>query len=317
MKNFEYVQAVAEELNITRAAERLHITQPVLTRFLNKLEKENGAILFNRKKSPIEITEAGRIFLNEQAAIVAKEQRLRRMIAMVGNKQTTVHFGFSDSWDFNVVSPALSKFVLAHPNLSLKLTIASDIELPYLIENGKVDLAIGSFDIHHANVKHSHIGPEMLGIVAPLSLGILPKELDCAATLKTPYSIEEHNLNNLPVIVSMPSTISYSSYHVLMNLYNIRPSTIIYANSVPVRWQMCLAGAGYTFSTLPSSPSALKNNQGNYAVAICKLPNLPLRILSTLAYRSDHPGILLLQELSESILNEYRGRSKDMDTSIF
>ena len=55
----DYVIAVAEERNLTKAAQRLYVSQPTLSMYLNRLEEELGAKLFDRTKSPITITEAG------------------------------------------------------------------------------------------------------------------------------------------------------------------------------------------------------------------------------------------------------------------
>ena len=55
-----YVSVLAEEQNLTRAAERLYISQPALTAYLNRLEAELGVRLFDRTVIPIRLTEAGR-----------------------------------------------------------------------------------------------------------------------------------------------------------------------------------------------------------------------------------------------------------------
>jgi len=70
-----YFIAVAEELNFTRAAERLHTVQPSLSQQIRRLEEIVGTPLFYRKKHRLQLTEAGRIFLQEPRTILQSTDR--------------------------------------------------------------------------------------------------------------------------------------------------------------------------------------------------------------------------------------------------
>jgi DNA-binding transcriptional LysR family regulator len=68
LRHLGYFMAVAEEQNVSRAAKRLHVSQPPLSRQIRDLETEMGISLFQRSAKSIRLTEAGQIFLSEARA---------------------------------------------------------------------------------------------------------------------------------------------------------------------------------------------------------------------------------------------------------
>ena len=71
LRHLRYFVAVAENLSFTKAAARLHLAQPSLTRQVHNLEEEIGVRLLNRSKSQVALTEEGRAFLVDARSVLA------------------------------------------------------------------------------------------------------------------------------------------------------------------------------------------------------------------------------------------------------
>ncbi|WP_241876406.1 LysR family transcriptional regulator, partial [Corynebacterium diphtheriae] len=90
LEQLRQLQAVAEEGTISAAADALHLTQPALSRSIQRLERELGTELFRRTKNHVEFNEAGELALAAAADLTARTETLRRDLAALSRKQRTV-----------------------------------------------------------------------------------------------------------------------------------------------------------------------------------------------------------------------------------
>ncbi|WP_175541284.1 LysR family transcriptional regulator [Streptomyces aidingensis] len=122
IRQLECFIAVAEEGHVGRAALRLHMTQPPLTRRINRLEREVGVRLFRRTPAGMELTEPGAVFLDRAYRIVrlSEDAVERTRLAEAGQVGQLV-VGYFGSTIFEAVPRLLRGFLQAHPEITLTL----------------------------------------------------------------------------------------------------------------------------------------------------------------------------------------------------
>ena len=112
-KQLSYFIAVAEELHFGRAAERLDMAQPPLSRQIKQLEEELGAVLFNRGRSSISLTQAGERLLERGKSILSQLDDTKLEVRRLGQgAEGRLRIGFVGSATFSIL-----------PNIIKKLTI--------------------------------------------------------------------------------------------------------------------------------------------------------------------------------------------------
>ncbi|WP_066630047.1 LysR family transcriptional regulator [Labilibacter marinus] len=143
LRHLKYFLAVAEELNFTKAAERLYISQPPLSRQIKELENEIGAQLFERNNKKVALTEAG-LYFKEQ--ITLQIQKLEAIVL----KTRKISENVSGEYRIAYISSTFSKTITSlvqhlikkYPYLNIKLYETSTNKQISALEQHKVDLGI-------------------------------------------------------------------------------------------------------------------------------------------------------------------------------
>jgi DNA-binding transcriptional LysR family regulator len=140
-----YALAVAEEQSFTRAADRLHLAQPSLSRQVRLLEQELDVMLFNRGpgQGPVTLTPDGAALLPFMQRIVADvEATGAEARALSGMARGRVAVGATPSLITSALAPALVRFHASHPGIDLAVVEAGSHQLVPRVAAGEVDLAL-------------------------------------------------------------------------------------------------------------------------------------------------------------------------------
>ncbi len=139
----EYFLAVAKCGNITRAAERLHVTQPTISRQLTELEEEVGAPLLIRGKRQITLTEAGILFQQRAEEIVSLlEKTMRDVIGQDDLLGGTVSIGYVETCASRMLPKVLQGFSAQYPKVQYEIYSADGDDIREKLDRGELDLGV-------------------------------------------------------------------------------------------------------------------------------------------------------------------------------
>ncbi|TXS05740.1 LysR family transcriptional regulator [Streptomyces sp. col6] len=143
LRRLRYFLAVAGERNFTRAAERLHIAQPALSRQIRELEKELGVQLLDRTTHSVEPTEAGRLLMERGAALCEEADRLWRDVrGFAGGESGTLAFGYSMSTSYETAPALLAALADRLPGITADTRLLSTAEILSGVADGTLDAGL-------------------------------------------------------------------------------------------------------------------------------------------------------------------------------
>ena len=144
LRHLRYFVAVAEELHFGRAAERLHMAQPPLSRQIRDLEREIGAELFNRVPRGAELTDAGVAFLPEARLTLAQAERAQRAAQRAARGEAgRLRVGFVEAAADSAVLPDVLGFFRLHlPDVGVSLFEMDAVQQADALRTGRIDLGV-------------------------------------------------------------------------------------------------------------------------------------------------------------------------------
>ena len=142
LRHLRYFIAVGEEENVSRAALKLHVSQPGLSRQIRDLEDELGFLLLTRDAKSVRLTEAGRVFLTEaRAALQRAEDAVKTARAIATGARGELHVGYAPSLTARFLPGTLRAFQARSPGLRVKLHDLSTEEMLAGLREGGLQMA--------------------------------------------------------------------------------------------------------------------------------------------------------------------------------
>jgi DNA-binding transcriptional LysR family regulator len=274
LRKLRYFVAVAEELHFGRAAERLYIAQPVLSRQIRKLEQELGTDLLLRTSRNVTLTPAGLQVLAEARSLLAAADATRRRIEDVASGEAALTVGFFVGDSFTA---ALEAFGAQYPDVAINLLRIYWNDQTEALLDGRADVAFVHLPVDDQ-------GLELLPVRSEPRVAVLPVRHPAAG--KPEISIAD--LADDPVIIQRGAPPVWQAFHNVdprPDGRQPRPGPAV--DNLEEKLQHVAAGRAISF--VPASVAAAVTHPGIAYVPVTDIP--PIKIC--LARKSGPPSPLV------------------------
>lgn len=152
LRHMRHALALAEHRNFGRAADRIGISQPTLSRSIRALETEVGAALFDRLPREVVPTEVGRVFLARVRPVVARANELEReLAAMLAREGGVLSVAVHPYVACELLGPVLGRFVRRHPSVRIAVMESPGDQMLKLMESNSPEILVGEQALFHGN----------------------------------------------------------------------------------------------------------------------------------------------------------------------
>jgi DNA-binding transcriptional LysR family regulator len=176
LRHLRYFVAVAREKNYTRAAEKLHIAQPPLSRQVQQLEDELGIDLIEAGSRPLRLSEAGRLFYEQAVQVL---ERVDEMKAMVGRLHDAdrgrFSIGFVGSTLYGKLPEVIRSYRAARPGVELTLLDLTSVEQIAALKEGRIDVGFGRIPLDDPALERQLLRNEKLVAAVPSNHPVLSR----------------------------------------------------------------------------------------------------------------------------------------------
>jgi DNA-binding transcriptional LysR family regulator len=160
--------AVAEELSFTRAADRLNVTQPPLTRLISRLEGRLGAPLFERTTRRVRLTAAGRLLVGEAREVLARADAARRRLRdATAARSPWLGVGYTQVALYTALPRLVERLGAISPDRELRLREASTRRQVEALEAAEIDLGLLHLPVRSAHLETRVVHTERVRLAVP------------------------------------------------------------------------------------------------------------------------------------------------------
>ncbi|HCY64518.1 MAG TPA: LysR family transcriptional regulator [Oxalobacteraceae bacterium] len=254
LRHLRYFVAVAEERNFSRAAERLHIAQPPLSRQIQQLEDLLQVELLRRTTRSLELTEAGRFFYGHAVQLLAQCTDVISMTRRIGKIDRKFAIGFVGSTLYGLLPEVTRRFKAAHPDMEVTLHEMITVEQIQALKDGVIDVGIGRIRREDPNIRRIVLREEPLIVALPMDHPLAAVERD--------LQLREIANETLLVFPKAPRPSLADQVLSVFRDRGLEPVNVVEVKELQVALGLVAAGMGVTI--IPKSVLGLKRSDVCY-----------------------------------------------------
>jgi DNA-binding transcriptional LysR family regulator len=254
IRHLRYFLAVAEEKNFTRAAQRLFIAQPPLSRQIQQLEEELGVPLFEKGSRPLRLTEAGKFFQAHAQSMLEKLADMKTMTQRVGKIGQTLSIGYVASTLYGLLPEIVRRFRDRHQGVHITFHEMTTMEQMRGLKDGSIDVGFGRVVLEDPSIRRILLREERLIVALPLGHRL--------AETDGPIKLIELLPENLIVYPQSPRPSFADQVLAAFSARSLRPENVMEVRELHIAIGMVAAGQG--ISIVPDSLQGMKRSDVLY-----------------------------------------------------
>ncbi len=253
VREMEYITAIAREGNLSRAGKALGVSQPTLSVFLSRLEKELGTDLFYREKKKLVLTPAGRIYVDAAGKILrTKEQTYQTIYRLTHVQREVITVGATPLRGSIMLARVFARFNRRYPDVKVEIRESYMGELRALVREGAVSCALGScYDSEDPDFDYMIISREEIVIGVPGFHRLAARGREAPGYPETLLPLDVTELADTPFVLLSEGTTVRAVLDSVFAGCGLHPTVIFETNNNLILSHMIQSGAGAGF--LPRS----------------------------------------------------------------
>ena len=193
--------AVAQESSVSRGAEKLHISQPAVSKQLRDFEKSLGVALFHRLSSGVKLTEAGTLLFEYSTKIFELETETEHALDELRVlERGRLVVGASSTIGTYILPPICAQFSEKYPKIELHVEIFNTAEVQRRLVENTIDVGLSEGLIHFAEIEADAFAWDEIVAVASPSLGLYNREVSLDELLRHPIILRERGSGTREVV---------------------------------------------------------------------------------------------------------------------
>lgn len=302
--NIRYFITVARELNITKAAEKLYISQQALSNHVSSLEKEMGVKLFERG-SALKLTYAGTVFYKYALEMEDCYRRLCREIGDVRSEvQGEIAIGISHTRGRFILPKVLPAFIEKYPRVRVRVLEGNTEELTAALLNGEIDIAIGQPKQGMTDIVYEQLLEEEV-LLAVADRLLARYGLDSG---EVRYILEQEGrlavLKDIPFLLNKKGNATRIAADRLFRQEGILPNILIETENIETLGEMCKYAIGAAFYPVRLLEKPMETYRMEYGMQLFRLNAACTRIPFAIGYRKNTYISKAIREMIQMVKKE-------------